>query len=56
MLKEALILLFSLSYLFLLLSYIILQFCYFAPCETTGLRAEPSLSQKGDPRTAGPVD
>ena len=27
-----------------------------APCETAGLRAEPILSQKGDPRTAGPVD
>ena len=27
-----------------------------APCETTGLRAEPSLSQKGNPCTAGPVD
>ena len=25
-------------------------------CETAGLCAEPSLSQKGDPRTAGPVD
>ena len=26
------------------------------PCETAGLRAEPSLSQKGDPLTAGSVD
>ena len=26
------------------------------PCKTAGLRAEPSLSQKGDPCTAGPVD
>ena len=31
-------------------------FFYGSPCETAGLRAEPSLSQKGDPRTAGPVD
>ena len=28
---------------------------YEAPCETAGLRAEPSLSQKDDPLTAGPV-
>ena len=33
------------------------RFCYDnTPCETAGLRAEPSPSQKGDPRTAGPVD
>ena len=27
-----------------------------SPCETASLRAEPSLFQKGYPRTAGPVD
>ena len=26
------------------------------PCETAGLRAEPSLLQKGYPRTDGPFD
>ena len=26
------------------------------PCETASDRAEPSLWQKGDPHTAGPVD